>query len=909
MSSTDRRVRSLIAVAAFVWGCSCLSAGELILSQAVDGQSIHGPSNHAPGGPVDAEVADDFDAQASVDRIVAYGFNFPDPVPDFGGVYVRFYASSGSGGPGVLQQEYFLAAGDPNLVNGLEAGGWMDITLAAPFGATGKHFVSVQPVTATGWYRWSANSHAVHGQPFYFRDPGSGSGTWLNDDGLGNLDTDIAFDLYGTVNAAGHIDSLSDATLPRSGYLEIFGTNFGGSGSVTIDGASAPVASWASGRVVAYVPETASLGAVSVQVTNGSGQTSNSVSLGVTARQPDGRRKWRFRMDGPYSQVRPVLGPDGTVYAVDVFDHLYALTPDGGLKWLVRGAGGKGVAVDANGDVYTGSESAIRAFHDDGSEKWTFHQTPAALIMVGIAIGPDGNLYAAGTEGMGVFSLTPDGALRWQTPNPYQRVPIDYNEVVFGDNAGTGQLYFYANRSLRGITLAGDPVFSVAGGIAQFQVADSPAVAPDGRVHTAISAFSPDGNHVWTFDTPYPLNVFTKSCVGSDGVHYFAQNLSQLFALDANGAVHWHRELSDYVDGPIVDPSNTQLLLRGADTLDHPGKVISVSAADGAELWRVVFAMENGFNQYVDTRARFRADGLVAYLVTATATGDNATSRSFVYALDAGLDAPPPPPPPVPSVFQITPPSGAPNGGSPMTISGSGYAAGATVTIGGSSSPAQVLDSATIGATAPGLAPGTLNDLTVTNPDSSSVTVPGAWFADFLDVAQADAFHAFVETIFRIGVTAGCGNGAYCRDAPVTRAQMAVFLLKSMNGPGYAPPSCAGIFDDAPCPGAFTDWIEELAAQGITSGCGGGHFCPSEPVTRQQMAVFLLKSEHGSAYAPPPCAGLFGDVACPGLFSDWIERLAAEQITGGCGPNAYCPLQPVTRGQMAVFLVKTFHLQ
>jgi hypothetical protein len=45
------------------------------------------------------------------------------------------------------------------------------------------------------------------------------------------------------------------------------------------------------------------------------------------------------------------------------------------------------------------------------------------------------------------------------------------------------------------------------------------------------------------------------------------------------------------------------------------------------------------------------------------------------------------------------------------------------------------------------------------------------------------------------------------------------------------------------------------------------------------------------------------------LFSDWIERLAAEQITGGCGPNAYCPLQPVTRGQMAVFLVKTFHLQ
>src|SRR5512132_3680843 len=93
-------IRSLAAVAMFLAGCAWLSGGELIFSQLEDGQSIHGPSNHAPGGPVDAEVADDFDLTASIDRIVAYGFNFPNPVPDFGGVYVRFYASSGSGGPG-----------------------------------------------------------------------------------------------------------------------------------------------------------------------------------------------------------------------------------------------------------------------------------------------------------------------------------------------------------------------------------------------------------------------------------------------------------------------------------------------------------------------------------------------------------------------------------------------------------------------------------------------------------------------------------------------------------------------------------------------------------------------------------------------------------------------------------------
>ena len=72
------------------------------------------------------------------------------------------------------------------------------------------------------------------------------------------------------------------------------------------------------------------------------------------------------------------------------------------------------------------------------------------------------------------------------------------------------------------------------------------------------------------------------------------------------------------------------------------------------------------------------------------------------------------------------------------------------------------------------------------------------------------------------------------------------------------------------------------------------------------MAVFLLKAKHGSGYTPPVCAGLFNDVACPSPFADWIEQLASEGITGGCGASNYCPSNPNTRGQMAVFLTKTF---
>jgi len=78
------------------------------------------------------------------------------------------------------------------------------------------------------------------------------------------------------------------------------------------------------------------------------------------------------------------------------------------------------------------------------------------------------------------------------------------------------------------------------------------------------------------------------------------------------------------------------------------------------------------------------------------------------------------------------------------------------------------------------------------------------------------------------------------------------------------------------------------------------------------MAVFLLKTEHGSEYVPPACAGIFADVFCtPGVgIPDWIERLANENITGGCfaDPLRYCPDRLNSRGEMAVFLAKTFQL-
>jgi IPT/TIG domain len=286
-------------------------------------------------------------------------------------------------------------------------------------------------------------------------------------------------------------------------------------------------------------------------------------------------------------------------------------------------------------------------------------------------------------------------------------------------------------------------------------------------------------------------------------------------------------------------------------------------------------------------------------------------------ALGTGPTVPALTPTPPLAVSAIHPGSGPASGNTAVSVTGSGFADGASVAIG--SVPAAgvaFVDTTRLDAVTPILLPGTLNDVVVTNPvtfalrPSVIATLPRGWLADFLDVPQADLFHPHVEAVFRGGITAGCGAGYYCRDDAVRRDQMAVLLLKSEHGSTYVPPPCAGAFADVACPGPFADWIEQLRQEGITGGCGNGDYCPTSSVNRAQMAVFLLKAKYGAAYTPPSCTGLFADVSCPGALADWIEELYVEGVTGGCSasPLRYCPASACTRGQAAAFLTTAFGL-
>jgi hypothetical protein len=196
--------------------------------------------------------------------------------------------------------------------------------------------------------------------------------------------------------------------------------------------------------------------------------------------------------------------------------------------------------------------------------------------------------------------------------------------------------------------------------------------------------------------------------------------------------------------------------------------------------------------------------------------------------------------------------------------------------------------------------------------------------ADFCDVPPD--YLPYVRAIYLAGITSGCrvtSECAYfCPNDSVTREQMAVFLCRAA---GKEPLNRdTPTFADVPATHWAYGYVERLADAASwggnppTGGCRvegtTKYFCPNDPVTREQMAKFLCIA--AGKPAMPTCSGAFGDVPVGSSFCTWIERLTDPAswpggvgITSGCAagpPKLYCPKANVTRGQMAVFLVRAF---
>jgi hypothetical protein len=196
------------------------------------------------------------------------------------------------------------------------------------------------------------------------------------------------------------------------------------------------------------------------------------------------------------------------------------------------------------------------------------------------------------------------------------------------------------------------------------------------------------------------------------------------------------------------------------------------------------------------------------------------------------------------------------------------------------------------------------------SPTSTSKTWTLHVGDSFTDVTGG-SFYRFIETIFHKGITGGCATDRYCPTNPTTREQMAAFVLVAKEGAGYNPPACTTpVFTDVPASSPFCKFIEELARRGVTGGCGTNIYCPQNPVTREQMAVFVLRTLDPNLDPPACTTPIFTDVPASSPFCRWVEELVRRGVVSGCdtvGPR-YCPTDPVTREQMGVFLTVTFSL-
>ena len=345
---------------------------------------------------------------------------------------------------------------------------------------------------------------------------------------------------------------------------------------------------------------------------------------------------------------------------------MFALTPDGGLKWIHKVNWYPYVApnVDSDGTVYVGSIQRITALSPDGSLLWQFTDSGTQGVHSGPAIGPDGNIYLANDFGLGAYSLSPNGQLRWNNPGT---PPISWyggtgGETVLGPRTPGGtieQMYVVPEPYLEEYTLQ---AFSLSDGSLRFSVLiggqddpfgqqqTQPAVGPDGTVYVThmrafggigwvLEAYSPiDGQSLWYYHGNVNSGM-TPPDVGPDGTVYYSEGIDRIIAFNPNTLTpNWQ-----YADGtlmyhPTASPLNNMVVTGGVVTFGDVGFIKAISASSGQLLWTV--PLPGAF--YPEPRVfpvhhpRFTPDGNTVYVSTTILGGSENDPHSFLYAIATG---------------------------------------------------------------------------------------------------------------------------------------------------------------------------------------------------------------------------------------------------------------------------------
>lgn len=630
---------------------------------------------------------------------------------------------------------------------------------------------------------------------------------------------------------------------------------------------------------------------------------------------------------------------------------------DGGATWMPSSGGLDDLSVVAislmpgGARLLVGAGFAGLAKSDDGGSSWQATRSGLRIaqwyLLAAAPSDPD-RVYAGAQGNLGGVARSGDAGQTWLGPGS-GLVPDASAQALAVDPTDASIAYV----SLA-TTAAGPSTFKTTDGGASWSPSDSGlngdrlfgiAVDPSNPLHVLAGGYasfdrSTDGGASWTPSTApvftardivfvegtvvavayEPVSMTSRPYISSDdgdswtladvglpasGATTMAgdpSNASVLYAGTSGGGLFrssdgggsWSPVAGDlsayYISVVAVDPSDPTDLFVGTigyvdPSITSPGPGV-LRSRDGGGTW-------NPLTKGLDDPAALQ---IAALALTAPGPLLHAGTFSGVFENQLSDAAGPLP-------MGVSPVSGPSLGGTAATLAGSGFQDGAQVLVGGvPATSVNVVDAGTIQFVAPAGTPGAA-DVTVQNPDGQLETLVRAFAFDYDDVPPSADYHGDVVALTLAGAAVGCGNGQFCPEVPITRAQMAVLVERTLHGPDFAYPPPTSAFVDVLRCSPEGRYILQMADEALTVGCGPDYFCPDEGNTRAQAAVFAIKAEHGLGYVPPPATGaMFTDVPADAFAADYIEQLAREGITAGCGGGAFCPDADVTRAQAAVFL-------
>jgi outer membrane protein assembly factor BamB len=246
-----------------------------------------------------------------------------------------------------------------------------------------------------------------------------------------------------------------------------------------------------------------------------------------------GTLKWRYHTSD-YREIysSPAIGLDGTIYFGAMNDTLYALNPNGTLKWSY--STGRDIysspAIGSDGTIYFGSyDFYFYALKPDGSLKWRYDA--GTSISCSPAIGPDGTIYfgqMVGEYSPGYFNaLNPDGTLKWRVPNENG---IKSPPVIGSDST----IYFVGSDSYGSYLCAFSPDGTVKWLYPIGSTNSSPAIGSDGTIYFDDYALNPDGTLKWRGQVSISSPV-----IGPDGTIYGAGE-DRFYAINPDGTAKWY---------------------------------------------------------------------------------------------------------------------------------------------------------------------------------------------------------------------------------------------------------------------------------------------------------------------------------------------------------------------------------